>query len=563
MNLGERVKKAIGVEGSFKETILPMIYYSCTNIFAGGAGYIIGLYFLPFLTEVENIDTNLAGLVVMFATVWDAVTDPAMGIITDRTHSRMGKHRKYLLLGAPVLAVSFIMLWCSFGISAKGNPALTMVYYTLVYMLYKTAYTVIMVPHTAMLPEMAPEYSLRTQYVSVGYLFNSAGMVPSFLFVACIFGFVNMKNFSSDDRGRFLWSGVILALFYAAGVLITFFKTKEKSSEHNEYPPFDRSYVFREYAQVFRNRSFRQYFAISLFYTMSTGFYSNTKYYLIRYVANKSSLYNLLTSVAGVAEASAFPFNYALTMKYGKKRCGTIVTPLMIAGLAIGLFVPKANGSASSLITTVLLFASMLLYPFGFSGIGFVTNNIFPDITDVDELITGRRREGVISTFSTLIKKSVSGVMSAFVGFILKGFGLVTGDAVSEYEKLHEAVYPQSAAGILGVRLCVAAIPLVLTVISLICLRRFNMTKKDHDMIRAAIATKKKYGSVRLTQQQISVCEQISGQKFSDMWIGQNNEETVTDENGEQREPVLVTDEKGDYIIPVLPEENEMKEVTD
>lgn len=82
----------------------------------------------------------------------------------------------------------------------------------------------------------------------------------------------------------------------------------------------------------------------------------------------------------------------------------------MVAGLAIGLFMQQDKGGAMSYLWIALMMLSMILYPFGMSGLGFVSTNIFPDITDVDELITGRRREGVISTFSTLIKKSISGV---------------------------------------------------------------------------------------------------------------------------------------------------------
>lgn len=85
IKLGEKIKKAIGVQGDFKTAILPMINYSYANMYMGGAGYIIGMYFTIFLTDVVNLSLNQAGVIVMVATVWDAVTDPVMGIITDRT----------------------------------------------------------------------------------------------------------------------------------------------------------------------------------------------------------------------------------------------------------------------------------------------------------------------------------------------------------------------------------------------------------------------------------------------------------------------------------------------
>lgn len=539
--MGEKIKKALGIKGDFKSTIVPMINYNYSHIFLGGAGYIISMYFTIFLTDVVNLSLNQAGIVVMLATIWDAVTDPVMGIITDRTRSKYGKHRKYLLMGIPFLLISYSLLWNSFGINGAENPKAAMLYYVLIYMLYKTAFTIISVPHTAMLPELAPEYDLRTQYNSVGYLFNSAGMVPSFglaVLVLAIFG--SNGTLTSASRAPFLVIGIVLAVFYCVSVFLTFKTTHEPSSLNNKVEKLDISYIIREYVLVFKNRSFRQYFFMSVAYQFATGFYNNSKVYYIKYLANQYSKYAIFNAVAGVAEAAAFPLNYELTIKYGKKRCGSIVTPLMIAGLAIGLFMQQDKGGSLSFLWIALMMLSMILYPFGMSGLGFVSNNIFPDITDVDELITGRRREGVISTFSTLIKKSVSGVMAAMVGFTLQGFGLVTGDKVAEYEAASGTLFAQSSGAIFGVRICVAIIPIAATLISLILLKKFKMTKDDHAMIRAAIAVKRKYGSVALTPEQIKCCEEISGQKFEKTWLGSCNADSTH---------TLEVNEDGEYTI--------------
>lgn len=544
--MGEKIKKAIGVEGDFKTTILPMINYSYANMYMGGAGYIIGMYFTVFLTDVVNLSLNQAGIVVMLATIWDAVTDPVMGIITDRTRAKSGKHRRYLFWGIPVMAVSYTLMWNSFGLNGAENPTKTMVYFVLVYMLYKTAYTIIGVPHTAMLPELAPDYNLRTQYNSVGYLFNSAGMVPAFgIVVVILSAFGSNDNITSESKTPFLIIGIVLSIFFAVAVFLTYAKTKEKSSLNNKNEKLDIPYIIREYVLVFKNKSFRQYFFMSLAYQFSTGFYANSKVYYIKYLANQYSTYALFNAVAGVAEAGAFPLNYALTMRHGKKKCGNIVTPLMVAGLAIGLIMQPGG----SFLWIALMMVSMILYPFGMSGLGFVSTNIFPDLTDVDEMITGRRREGVISTFSTLIKKSISGVMAALVGFTLQGFGLITGDKVSEYEKTTGNLFVQTDSAVWGVRICVAVIPIIAAIIALILLKNFKMTKDDHTMIRAAIATKKKYGSVTLTDEEKKRCELISGQKLENTWLGKDNND----------EHFLEKNEKGEYIILLeLKKEKEM-----
>ena len=539
---GERVKKAIGVKGDFKTAILPMMNYSYTNMYMGGAGYIMNMYFQVFLTNAVNLDPKQAGLVIMISTLWDAVTDPVMGIITDRTRSKYGRHRRYLLWGLLPMIVSYTLLWNGFGFDGNKNYGATMAYYILVCMLYKTAYTIIGVPHTAMLPQLAPEYDLRTQYNSMGYLFNSAGMVPSFIITAAILAVFGSNNdVTPDSKLPFLIIGFALSLFYGVAVFLTFKTTREPSSLGMVNPPLDVRGIINEYVQVFRNKSFRQYFFMSVAYQFSTGFYSNSKIYYIRYLANQYPFYVLHNTISGIAEAGAFPLNYALTMKHGKKKCGSIVTPLMVAGLAIGLFMQPAGEGKSKLFWVALMVLSMILYSFGMSGLGFVSTNVFPDLTDVDEAITGRRREGVLSTFNTLIKKSVGGLMAAFVGFILSDFGLVTGSTVTEYEKAKGVLYPQTSSAVFGVRVCVAIIPIVAAIIALILLHRFKMTKNDHTMIRAAVATKHKYGAVALTEEEEKAFKAVSGQDFENTWLGKSEEGAVPH--------TLEMNEDGEYLI--------------
>lgn len=550
---GERVKKAIGVKGDFKTAILPMINYSWANMYLAGAGYIISMYYMVFLTDVVHLSLELAGVSIMIATLWDAITDPIMGIITDRTRAKTGRHRRYLMWGLVPMVISYTMMWNGFGLDGAAHPGATMAYFTITYMIYKTAYTVIGVPHTAMLPELAPEYDLRTQYNSMGYLFNSAGMVPSFAITVMILSIFGCNNdINSNAKAPFLIVGLVLSLLYCVAVFLTYRSVREPSSLDMVNPPLDIKALINEYVLVFRNKSFRQYFFMSVAYQFSTGFYNNAKVYYIKYLAGQYSLYAVHNAIAGVAEAAAFPLNYALTMKHGKKKCGNIVTPLMVAGLAIGLVMQSASsGSSQYLFWVVLMIFSMILYPFGMSGLGFVSTNVFPDLTDVDEAITGRRREGVLSTFNTLIKKSVGGVMTALVGFALGGFGLVTGDAVTEYEKANGTLYPQTSSAVFGVRVCVAIIPIVAAVIALFLLQRFKMTKGDHTMIRAAVATKHKYGAVLLTDEELTVFKEISGQDFENTWLGQNESGAVP--HG------LEKDESGEYVILLeLEEERQM-----
>ncbi len=544
MTFSQKVLKIIGVKGDFKSTVVPMMNYSCANITTSGAGYVINLYFSLFLTSVVHLSMEQAGFIMMIAMVWDAIVDPFIGIMNDRTRSKHGKHRRYIILATPLFCLSFALMWNGFGLDGEAEPVKTMIYYIVVYILYKTAYSLVDVSHVSMLPELAPEYDLRTQYNSVGYIFNSFGMFPSFFFMMIVLNVCGFSNGpTSEAKKPMLIVGCILSLIYGLFLVRTFKKTREKSSENMELEPFDLQFFLKEYVYVFKNKAFREYFFMSLTYNISYGFYNTSLVYYIKYLANLYRYYGLFTTIAGVFEAGAFPLNYALTIKHGKKKCGNIVTPFMIAGFAMCLIMRPSTGSGAGHIFSLLcLMLTAVFFPFGKSGLGYVATNILPDVTDVDELITGRRREGVISTFNSFIKQAISGFMTATVMFIMGGFGLETGTVVEQFEEANPGMmYQQTDSAIFGVRLCVAIIPIVFALISFFLLNKFKMNKKEHNVIRAAVATKHKYGNVALTEEEIKVIESISGQKLENTWLGKNNDSSIGH--------ALDKDEDGNYII--------------
>lgn len=547
----QKILKALGVKGTFKKDVMPMINYSSANITTSGSGYVISLYFTLFLTGAVGLKPEQAAIVTFIAGIWDAVIDPFIGILTDRTRSKYGRHRRYIIWAMPLYAVSYVLLWNTYGIDGAARPMQAIVYFTVVYVLYKTAYSFVDVPHVAMLPELAPDYDLRTQYNSVGYIFNSFGMFPSFFLAMGILGAFGFSDPESGAEFPTLLMGIILAVIYAVCLTYTFKKTREKPSLDLKLEKFDFKYFLHEYALVVKNKAFRQYFFMSLAYNTACNFYRSSLVFYIRYIARLIKYYGLFTTIEGVFEASAFPLNYAITIKHGKKKCANIVTPLMIFGFAVCLFMNPTDENSGSIIWVVILMLSAIFYPFGKSGIGYAATNIFPDISDIDEAITGRRREGVIGTFNTLIKSCVSTTIQSLVLVILGAFGLETGKHVTQYEKDTGLLFQQPDSALLGVRICVVVVPIICTLVSLFLLHKFKMNKADHRLICAAIATKHKYGNVTLTDEQIAVVEKISGQKYGNTWLGQNNE-------GEEH--TIEANEDGDYEI-LLEKEAEMSAI--
>ena len=506
MGLGNKIKNAVGIEGNTWEYLRPIVGYNVANITIGGVTNPIGMYHQQYLNFVEQMDTKMTGTISTIGGVIDAVTDLAMGFITDRTKSKLGKHRVWILWSVPVLLIGYFMKWYSFGISATGNMTALFIYYLFASLIYSSGYTMLNIPHAAMLPTIAPKYFERTQYKIVEYIFNMFGMFPSFIFMSLVLGGTNLENPSPDDRGKYLMCGIVFVIYFCWSPIVTFFSTKEKSSKDLENPPIDYKYFINEYIQVFKNKAFVQYFFINLFYGFSKSFYSYADQFYIRSIADKYSHFAVLNTVAGAAEIAGGPVNYFLVRYIDKRTCGILLAPLMITGLLI-------NGFATPATPVFLIYIATILYNFGFSGPGFVINNIQPDVTDVDELITGRRREGVISTFYSFVRKTINSFVSGILGYSMYFFGYDTKHP--EYENL-------STTAEFGIRLIVSWLPAIFAIISLILIFRFKMTKRDHEIIQDVIKQKHETGSCEISEADKERLEEIAGHSWDKMWIGRS-----------------------------------------
>ena len=144
-----------------RDGILAKMAYAAGDIYGGGSFLVVGLLILVFLTDVEGLSGTLAGLIILIGKVWDAITDPFMGVLSDRTRSRFGRRRVYFLFGSIPVLLSWIMLWYSFGIT---GDTIKFIYYTIAYIFFSTAFTIVMVPYNAILAEMTTDESAQAEH---------------------------------------------------------------------------------------------------------------------------------------------------------------------------------------------------------------------------------------------------------------------------------------------------------------------------------------------------------------------------------------------------------------
>ncbi|WP_455381179.1 MFS transporter, partial [Salinispira pacifica] len=191
-----------------------------TNVAYGG----IGFYFVFFLTDVAGVPAAVAGSVLLIARLWDAVTDYFMGTISDRTRSRFGRRRPYILAGSLPFGIAFLLLW----LVPAGSAALLYGYYVAVTLFFNSAFTVVAIPYNSMLPELTQNYNERTSIAGykmglsfVGTLVAAAGIM---LFVDVIF-----PGKPAYARS-FPLMGAIFGVLITGSLLVTFAGTRERVS---------------------------------------------------------------------------------------------------------------------------------------------------------------------------------------------------------------------------------------------------------------------------------------------------------------------------------------------
>jgi len=519
--IGERIKSAIGIEGNVKETVLPMFNYASKNIGDAAASQFIGDFYFLFLTKIEGLSTGMATVMSFLRSIWDAVIDPFIGFAVDRTRSRFGKHRFWIILVAVPCGVTLALRFTSFGLSGREGAAGQLIAWHLcIGLAYALFNSILDISHSSMLPVLAPGYFQRTQYTSMQYMMNSVGMGPAQIFGSLMVGLRVTRVFDASMRPLMLKMALIIGLVGIIPILYSGLATKERSSKRDVFPPVNVKAFFHEFALVLRNRAFRQYFSMTFLYLFGSSFFGVSKPFFLDEVARRWDLKSQLDIWRGIAEMSMFPINYALTKKFGKQKCALITLPMLFVSFALGFVIaPQAPGSRL-ISVAVMLFAREIFYIVGYSGYGFMVQNIYPDITDVDELITGRRREATISTFNSFVKTMTGGFMASVVGILLEWFGVAQESTmVPLFSARAKNLYGGFTTSF-GLKLSNAFLPIVFLSLALVSLRKYKMTKQDHELIRRVIAQRHEAGTAEVTEAERAKLEEIAGKKWDEMWVG-------------------------------------------
>lgn len=388
--------------------------YGLGDVFGGGSTTTINMFYLFFLTSVAGISPALAGTAILISKIWDAVTDPVMGLITDNTRTKLGRRRPYFLLGIPLIVVSFSAMWVS---PVGASETLRFLYALAAYVLFSSVYTMVWVPYNAIAAEMTTDYDERTRLSTARIIFSNLGGIACAMTARDYFVAVLRP---SDPRAGFAIMGITLSLFFAAPYVFTVLWCRENPQFMRE--PAKRidhagQYIRDNFLAPFRLRPFRHVALMYLFGFMVLDSVVAMAVFFMQYYLRIGNTFSLLVPVYG-GMLAVMPFVRFVSARIGKRE--TYLVAGGVLALALGL-VPFISPGGSR----VLMTAFGILFGVSMSAIQVMVFAMFPDVPDADELFSGTRREGVYSGVFAFLRKAGSAVTVFLVGAALELIGFV------------------------------------------------------------------------------------------------------------------------------------------
>jgi len=474
-------KKKIGI-GS-------LLAYGMGDIYGGGSFLIISTLFIYFLTDVVGLSPMLAGLVVLVGKAWDAVSDPLMGLISDRTKSRFGRRRVYFLASIIPVFVSFWMLWLSMRFESE---LATFFYYLFSYILFCTVYTIVMVPYSSLPTEMSSDYRERARLSGARMLFSQlsaliAGTIPGFL----------VKNVYRDNPSQgFFMVGLIFGLLYALPWIIVFLGTWEEDipSAPKAQQTGGLIQSFKDLRSLLSCRSFRLHIGMYLLGYTALDLLSASFVYFVTYYIGRGSIYTLCLGSMLIFQLLSLPLHIMLSNKIGKGRSYAIGAGVVF--LVAIFFITLTPASP-----TILILASSALLGLGLSPVVAMPWAMLPESSDADELTNHIERAGSVAGVFTLCRKLVQALTLWVFGLLLQAIGYTAG------------VAQQSGSAIQGIRYIFVFGPLLFIGLGTLLAILYPITPKTFALMRKALEANRAGETISCTELEETALKKITGKK--------------------------------------------------
>ena len=412
---------------------------------------IISAFFPIFMMDVVGLTPGLVAIILFFGRSWDYINDPLVGHLSDRTRTRWGRRRPFLLFGAIPFGLSFLLLWLSPHFSQTG----LIVYYSIAYIIYEALATTVYMPYYALTPELTEDYDERTQLTSYRMMFNIIGSLIAYIFPMMVIG-----EMVPENAKNVMMMAVIAGAIAATPLFLVFFGTKEKK----EYMMEKRPKLGPSLKAAFKNRPFIFGAGIYLLTWMTIVVLETNLLIYIKYIIQRQDQSSLIMASIFVVAILALPiWNWAA--KHWNKRLAYIIGVSFWAVVMI-LLIFLTPETPLWLILILCAMAGI-----GVSAAQVLPWAIIPDAIEWDEWQTFERHEGMFYSLITLMGKVGNSIAAPLSLLVLEATGYQSGALVQ----------PDSA--LLGIRIVIGPIPAVLLIGGIVFAIFYPLSREDHHKI--------------------------------------------------------------------------------
>ena len=437
------------------------LLYGCGDTGFSLTSTLIGAYLAIFLTDVAGLAPGLAAAALFIGRSWDYLNDPMMGYLSDRTRTRWGRRRPFLLFGALPFGLAFVLLWWRPPLHAA--LALT-AYYALAYLVFDAASTCVAMPYLALTPELSADYDERTSLTSYRMFFSIFASLVAFTVPLLIIG-----AFRPENSRRVLLTGLLFGLVSAVPLFLVFAGTRERK-EYSEAPP---PRLRESLKAVVSNRPFRLGMGIYVFTWIAVDLVQAIILYFLKYCVRREAQGDLILGTIFVAAIPSLPLWNLLSRKWDKRVA-------FIVGVSFWTAVQLVIVTLGPSTPLAVLLVLCVLAGFGVGAAHVLPWSILPDAIEYNEYKTGVRQEGTFYSVVTLAQKVASSVAIPLCLLLLQ---------VSGYRP-NLAEQPLSAS--LAIRIAMGVLPGLLLGLGTFCAARYPLRRKEFAQIAEFLEQKRR-----------------------------------------------------------------------
>ena len=414
---------------SAKLSVKEKIGYSLGDTASHFVWDMVGFWLLFFYTDVYGISAAAAGTIMLIARFWDMAIDPVIGVISDRTNTRWGKFRPYILFGAIPYAVLAILTFTTPHLGETGK----ILYAAATYILLMTAYAAINLPYSALGAVMTDDTYERAGLNTYRFIAGFTGQ-----FVVTGLALTLAEFFGGGDKAQ----GFQYTVFLFAGLSLVFFFITFKTTRERVHPPKEQVNSLKEdVGNLFKNKAWIVLALVGIisfimFAMQNAGIAYYFKYYLGR--ENNVQLFNVIGTVALIV---ALPLSKPLAKRFGNKN--VFIGSSLISGLFFMLiYLPGVSN-----LTTIYIFN--IIAKMAYAPAVPLLWTMIADSADYGEWTTGRRSTGLYFSAAVFAQKAGWGLGAAIAGWILAASSFIPNVV-------------QNDTAIKGIKLMVSVIPGIL-----------------------------------------------------------------------------------------------------